>query len=92
MEVPQVRAGRVEPTEPMPRVVAYFYNASQANAAIQLFHQFGVPSDQFGVIEPERLEGGQGMVLSIPCPDLSTQARVEAFCRSQGAEVHRQYR
>lgn len=92
MEVPQVRPGKVQSTEPMPRVVAFFYNSSQGNAVIQLVTQLGVPSDRLGVTPPDRIEGGQGMILSIPCPDPKIQARVEAICRDQGAEIHRQHR
>ena len=29
----------------------------------------GIPSDRLGVTPPEQIEGGQGMVLSIGCPD-----------------------
>jgi hypothetical protein len=90
MEVPLVRPGKTGSETPPTRVVAYFYNASQGNMAIQLLTTFGVPSDRLGVVTPERLPTGQGMLLSIPCPDARTQQRVEAFCRSQGAEIHEQ--
>lgn len=89
MEQPQVRPGKVQNTEAMPRVVAYFYNSAQGNAAIQLLTTFGVPSDRLGVTPPERIESGQGMVLSIACPDEPTVRRVEDLCRRQGAEIHR---
>lgn len=92
MEVPQVRPGKVQNADAMPRVVAYFYNSSQGNAVIQLVTQLGVPSDRLGITPPERIEGGQGMILSIPCPDESIQARVESICRAQGAEIYRQRR
>jgi hypothetical protein len=42
------------------------------------------------VTPPERIESGQGMVLSISLPDERLLAKVEALCRSHGAEVHRQ--
>ncbi len=90
MEMPQVRPGKVKPPEAMPRVVAFFYNSAQGNAAIQLLTQLGVPSNRLGVTPPERIEGGQGMILSIACPDEAILRRVEAVCRSQGAEIHHQ--
>ena len=31
--------------------------------------QIGIPNDRLGVTPPEQIEGGQGMVLSIGCPD-----------------------
>lgn len=90
MEVPQVRPGKVQEAEPTRRVVAYFYNSSQGNAVIQLVTQLGVRSDRLGITPPERIEGGQGMVLSIPCPTDALLEKVEAVCRSQGASIHRQ--
>lgn len=90
MEMPQVRPGRVSHTEPMPRVVAFFYNSAQANLVIQILLALGIPSDRLGVTPPEQIETGQGMVLSIGCPDEKTIARVEAICREQGADIHRQ--
>jgi hypothetical protein len=92
MENPQVRPGKVTHTEPMPRVVAFFYNAAQGNSVIQLLTAMGVPNDRLGVTPPERLETGQGMVLSIACPDDALRAKVEAVCRREGAEIHRQRR
>jgi hypothetical protein len=90
MELPQVRPGVVREGEPTNRVLAYFYNAAHGNSAIQLLTTLGIPSDQLGVTPPERIEGGQGMVLSIPCPDEAMLLRVEKLCRSNGAQVHRQ--
>jgi hypothetical protein len=92
MEIPQVRPGKVEHTEPMPRVVAFFYNSAQGNLAIQLLTALGIPNDRLGVTPPERIETGQGMVLSVACPDEAMLAKVEAICRQQGADVHRQRR
>jgi hypothetical protein len=92
METPQVRPGRVTPSPAMPRVVAFFYNTAQGNSAIQLLTALGVPNDRLGVTPPEQIEGGQGMVLSIPCPDEALVLKVEALCRSQGAAIHRQKR
>jgi hypothetical protein len=90
MEMPQVRPGKVDGTAPISRVIAYFANPAQANAAIQLVVQLGVPSDRLGVTTPERMIGGRGMILSIPCPDEHVGERVEALCRAQGAAIHRQ--
>jgi hypothetical protein len=92
MEIPQVRPGVVHEGEATNRVFAYFYNAAHGNSAIQLLTALGIPSDKLGVTPPERIEGGQGMVLSIPCPDEATVKRVESLCRSNGAQVHRQAR
>lgn len=92
MEMPQIRPGRVTAKEPWPRVVAYFYNSAQGNAAIQLLTAMGIPNDRLGVTPPERIETGQGMVLSIACPDEAMVAKVETVCRQQGAALHRQRR
>ncbi len=92
IETPQVRPGLVTHTEPMPRVIAYFYNSAQGNLAIQLLTSMGIPNDRLGVTPPERIEGGQGMILSISCPDDTQIAQVEKLCRQFGAEIHRQRR
>ena len=76
----------------MPRVVAFFYNSAQGNLVIQILMQLGVPNDRLGVTPPEQIEGGQGMILSIACPDPAMLAKVESICRQQGAEIHRQRR
>lgn len=92
MENPQVRPGKVRPIAigaAPPRVVALFYNSAQGNAAIQLLTTLGIPNDRLGVTPPERIEGGQGMVLSIPVPEPALIPRVEALCLAQGAEIHR---
>ena len=91
MEVPQVRPGKVQAESPIARVIAFFRNSAQGNAAIQLVTQLGVPSDRLGVTPPERIEGGQGMLLSIPCPNEKVRARVEQVCRYHGADIHRQH-
>jgi hypothetical protein len=88
METPQIRPGVVEAGGPVPRIVAYFYNAAQGNSAIQQLVGLGVRADQLGVTPPDQIESGQGMVLSIPCPDPALTARVEALCKSQGADLH----
>ena len=90
METPQVRPGLVKSTDSLPRVVAFFPNSAPANMTIQLLTQIGVPSDHMGVTPPERIDGGQGMILSILCPDDSALAKVESICRQQGAKIHRQ--
>ena len=92
METPQIRPGVVNHTDPMPRVVAFFHNSALGNSAIQVLTALGVPGDRLGVTPPERIEGGQGMILSIGCPDEALIGRVEAVCRSHGAEVHRRRR
>ncbi len=92
MEAPQVRPGKVSHTEPSPRIVAYFFNSAQGNAAIQLLTALGVPNDRLGVTTPERIESGQGMTLSIASPDESLIPRIEAICKSQGANYQLQRR
>jgi hypothetical protein len=92
METPQIRPGLVKPAESMPRVVAFFYNSAQANLVIQILMQLGIPNDRLGITPPEQIEGNQGMILSIACPDESMIAKVESICRQQGAEIHRQRR
>ena len=69
MQTPQVRPGLVSTAEVMPRVVVFFPNSALGNLAIQLLTQIGIPNDRLGVTPPEQIEGGQGMVLSIGCPD-----------------------
>lgn len=90
MELPQIRPGKVEADRPSARVVAYFPNAAQGNLVVQLLPQLGVPSDGIGVSPPDWIEGHQGMVLAIACPDPNLLPQVESLCRSQGASIHRQ--
>ena len=71
-------------TEPMPRVVAFFYNSAQGNLAIQLLTALGIPNDRLGRHPARADRGGQGMVLSIACPDETLAARVESICRAAG--------
>jgi hypothetical protein len=92
MEIPQIRPGRVSTAEAPLRVVSFFYNSAQGNSAIQLLTTMGIPNDALGVTPPERIESGQGMVLSIACRDEKMAAQVESVCRDQGAEIHRQRR
>jgi hypothetical protein len=74
----------------MPRVVVFFPNSAPGNLAIQLLTQIGIPNDRLGVTPPEQIEGGQGMVLSIGCPDDKMIKQVESICRAQGGRIHRQ--
>jgi hypothetical protein len=90
MELPQIRPGKVPDHPVATRVVAFFPNASQGNAVIQLLPQIGVPADGIAVTPPERIERGQGMLLAIACPEVSLVRRVEDICRAQGAEIRRQ--
>jgi hypothetical protein len=92
MENPQIRPGKVTHTEPTPRVIAYFYNSAQGNGAIQVLGGMGIPGDRLGVTPPEQIEGGQGMILAIGCPDETLAKKVEAVCRGYGAEIHRAVR
>ena len=92
MKSPQVRPGRVRDIETPIQVVAFFYNSAPANMVLQILTTLGVPCDRLGVTPPERIEGGQGMVLSIACADEKMAAQVETICREQGAEIHRQRR
>jgi hypothetical protein len=92
MKSPQVRPGRVRDIETPIQVVAFFYNSAPGNLVVQILTALGVPSDRLGVTPPERIDGGQGMVLSIACADEKLAAQVETICREQGAEIHRQRR
>ncbi len=87
MEVPQIRPGKVKPSDAptSPRVVAFFPNSAQGNSAIQFLTALGIPNNQLGITPPDRIEGGQGMVLSIACPEDGLLSKVEALCKSQGA-------
>jgi len=91
MQSPQIRPGKVsEASTPTSRVVAFFKNTAQGNLVIQLLTTLGVRNDQLGVVPPEQIETGQGMILSIACSEGVNLAQVEAICRNQGAEIHRQ--
>lgn len=89
MHLPQIRPGKVEASAPAPRIVAYFYNSASGNLAIQMLVAYGIKSDQLGVTPPDQIEGGQGMVLSIPYEDETLVPKIESLCRSMGAETHR---
>ncbi len=90
METPQVRPGAVQSPESKLRVVAFFHNSAEGNLAIQLLTGIGIPNDRMGVTPPERIEGGQGMVLSVGCPDEKALAKAESICRKLGARLRRQ--
>ena len=90
MHTPQVRPGLVTNADNLPRVVVFFPNSALGNLAIQLLTQIGIPSDRLGVTPPEQIEGGQGMILSIGCPDEISLKKVESVCRGQGGRIHRQ--
>lgn len=92
VEAPEVRPGRITTVDPVPRVVAFFHNSAQGNLAIQVLTTMGVPSDRLGVTPPERIATGQGMVLSVACPESALVPRVEEVCRRLGAQIHRQRR
>jgi hypothetical protein len=89
MEMPQIRPGKVDAADAMPRVVAFFPNSAVGNSVIQMLIMLGIPNDRLGVTPPERIEGGQGMVLSIGCPTQALVAKVEELCRKHGARIHR---
>jgi hypothetical protein len=92
MERPQIRPGLVKNGSEMPRIVAFFRNSAEGNAAIQLLTALGIPGDRLGVTPPEQIEHGQGMVLSIGCPDEGLIPKVEEVCRKYAAEIHRRRR
>lgn len=90
MEMPLIRPGIVKSPPSRLRVAAFFHNTAEGNLAIQQLSAIGIPSDQLGVTPPEQIEGGQGIVLSIGCPDEKLLARAEEVCRRLGARLHRQ--
>jgi hypothetical protein len=92
MEIPKIRPGKISNTGAIPRVVAFFYNSAQGNSAIQLLTGMGIPNDRLGVTPPDEIQTGQGMVLSIACPEDAMIPKVEAVCRGHGAQIHRQKR
>jgi hypothetical protein len=91
MHTPQIRPGKVQPGGPhTSTLVVLFRNAAQANSVIQLAIQLGVPSDRLGVTPSDGMPGGQGALLTIPCPNDSIRDKVEAICKAQGAVVRGQ--
>jgi hypothetical protein len=89
ISAPQVRPGKVTHPELKPRLVAFFPNSAQGNAAIALLTALGVPHDRLGITPPELIEGGQGMLMTIPCSDDRLLNKIESICRSMGADVRR---
>ena len=89
METPLIRPGAVQSPDASFRLVVHFYNAAEANLAIQILGTLGVPGDRIGVVDPDRMAGGRGMVVSVHCPDEPTRVRAEDVCRRLGGEVHR---
>ena len=85
MEMPQIRPGAVKNPESRLRVVAFFHNAAEGNLAIQQLTAIGIPNDRLGVTPPEQIEGGQGMILSIGCPDEKSLAGPKRSAASSAA-------
>jgi hypothetical protein len=90
IEPPQLRPGKVNSVSETVRIVAFFSNSALGNSAIQQLGQIGIPQDRLGVTAPERIASGQGMVLSIACPDPKLLPHVTAICKSLGASIHEQ--
>ena len=90
MDMPHIRPGAVQSPESKHRVVAFFHNAAEGNLAIQLLTSLGTPNDRLGVTPPDQIEGGQGMLLSIGCPDEKSLCKVESLCHKLGGQLHRQ--
>jgi len=91
METPQIRSGAIlsPETEASLQLVIRFHESAEANLAIQLLTGIGVPGDRLGVLPPEKVEGGRGMILVAGCPTEAIRARAEAVCRKLGGELHR---
>jgi len=89
METPQVRSGAILSPETRLQLVVFFHDSAEANLAIQLLTGIGVPGDRLGVLPPEKVEGGRGMILSVGCPTEAIRARAEAVCRKLGGQLHR---
>ncbi len=92
MELPQLRPGAFEVGSNHASLFAFFPDAAMGNSAIQWLIGLGVPGERIGVTPSERIEGGQGMLLAIGCPDGRLIPRVEDVCRRLGGSVHRQVR
>lgn len=88
METPQIRSGAVLSAETRLQLVVRFHDSAVANLAIQLLTGIGVPGDRLGVLPPEKVEGGRGMILVAGCPTEAIRARAEAVCRKLGGETH----
>jgi hypothetical protein len=90
IESPQVRPGKVGERESTVRLIAMFSNSALGNSAIQQLIVLGLPQDRLGVTPPEKIEGGQGMVLSIACPTPKLLLVATEVCRQLGATIREQ--
>ena len=77
MDSPTIRPGAAAAETVEPNLFAFFHNAAGGNAAIQLLTAMGVADDQLGVTPPEKMGGGQGLLLAMVCP-IPLRAKVEA--------------
>lgn len=89
METPMIRPGAVQSPESPLRLAVRFDDAAAGNLAIQLLTTLGVPNDRLGVVDPDRMEGGRGMILSATFADEPARIRAEDACRKLGGRVHR---
>lgn len=89
METPQIRAGAVLSPETKLQLVVFFHESAEGNLAIQILTGIGVPGDRLGVLPPEKVEGGRGMILSVGCPTEAIREKAEAVCRKLGGRIHR---
>jgi hypothetical protein len=87
---PQIRAGKVGGQESTVRLIVFFPNSAVGNSAVQQLISLGVPQDRLGVTPPERIDGGQGMLLSIACPTPALQAGAIEICQKLGARIQEQ--
>jgi len=84
METPQIRSGAILSPETSLQLVVHFHDSAVANLAIQLLTGIGVPGDRLGVLPPEKVAGGRGMILVAGCPTEAIFAKAEAACRKLG--------
>ena len=89
METPLIRPGAVQSPDSPLRLVVHFDDASGGNLAVQMLPTLGVPGDRVGVVDPDRMEGGRGMILSATFADEPARIRAEDACRKLGGRVHR---
>lgn len=88
MESPTIRPGATLGERVEPDLFAFFRDAAAGNAAIQLVTALGVAEERLGVTPPELIPGGHGLLLALACPP-GLRPRIEAACRTFGAELHR---
>ena len=69
--------------------MAFFPYATLANGVIQWILQIGIRSEHLGIVAPDHLPEGRGMLLAIGCPDPLLADQVERICRDQGATLVR---